>query len=163
MNELRLTPQQALPKIKQYCSYQERCHSEVRDKLYAYGLHREDVDSLISQLIEGNYLNEQRFASRFAGGRFRLKQWGRVKIKYALKAKKVSDYCIRKALEGIDDGEYLETLNKILVKKWESLKKEKNSFVRKKKLRDYMVQRGFEMELINEELKKMEGIPSSLG
>ena len=85
MNEKRLGIQQAGNKIKQYCSYQERCHTEVKEKLYAFGLDREEIDPIISQLIEENYLNEERFAIQYAGGRFRLKQWGRVKIRHALK------------------------------------------------------------------------------
>ena len=80
----RLTPNQALPKIKQYCAYQERSHSEVKDKLYNYGISKNDIDDILSKLIEDNYLNEERFAIHFAGGKFRIKQWGKVKIKYQL-------------------------------------------------------------------------------
>ena len=83
------TPEQSLPKIKQYCAYQERCHKEVREKLYSFGLNKEEVNEIISTLINENYLNEERFAIQFAGGKFRMKQWGRIKIKMGLKAKKV--------------------------------------------------------------------------
>src|ERR1700693_812271 len=72
-----LTPEQAIPKIKQYCAYQERCHAEVKDKLYSFGLHRKDVDEIIVLLIGENYLNEERFAIQYAGGKFRMKHWGR--------------------------------------------------------------------------------------
>lgn len=155
MNEQRLTPLGAIPKIKQYCSYQERCHSEVRDKLYAFGLHKTDVEQLISQMIVENYLNEERFATMFAGGRFRLKKWGRVKIRYELKSKKVSDYCIRKALEQIDDDDYMKILNETAMKKWQLLKGEKNVYTKKKKLRDYLISKGFESDLIKEEINKL--------
>ena len=90
-----LTKQEALQKAKHYCAYQERCHSEVKEKLYGFGLWKNDVEDLLSTLIEEDYLNEERFAIQFAGGRFRMKQWGRVKIKYELKQKKVSDYLIK--------------------------------------------------------------------
>src|SRR4030081_1027510 len=93
-----LTKDQALQKARQYCAYQERCHKEVKDKLYGYGLHKKEVEESLSQLIEENYLNEERFAIQFAGGRFRMKQWGRVKIRYDLKQRQVSEYCIKKAL-----------------------------------------------------------------
>ena len=156
MNEKRLTPHQAIPKIKNYCAYQERCHAEVRDKLYAFGLQKNEVESLLSILIEENYLNEQRFAILFACGRFRLKQWGRVKIKYALKAKQVSDYCIRKALEEIDDEVYIQTMTNLLNTKWELLKKEKNKFIKRKKLQDYLIQRGFESDLFKTEIDKLQ-------
>jgi regulatory protein len=110
---LKLTPQQALPKLKQYCAYQERCHSEVKEKLYSYGVYGDDADSIVSQLIEENYLNEERFALHFAGGKFKMKQWGKMKIKYSLKQKQVSNYCIKKALNSIDDVEYEAVLEKL--------------------------------------------------
>ncbi|OYW17150.1 MAG: RecX family transcriptional regulator, partial [Sphingobacteriales bacterium 12-47-4] len=80
----RLTPAQALQKLKHYCAYQERSHSEVKEKAYGFGLHRQEVDEVISALIQEDYLNEERFAIAFAGGKFRMKGWGRAKIKYEL-------------------------------------------------------------------------------
>ena len=124
----KLSKEQALPKIKQYCTYQERCHAEVKEKLYAFGLYKKDVEQLMSQLIEENYLNEERFAIQYAGGKFRMNQWGRIKIKYALKQKQVSDYCIKKALKEINESDYKKTLQKLAEKKLKTLKKEKNIF-----------------------------------
>src|SRR6476619_6401763 len=85
----QLTKEQALQKLKHYCSYQDRCHHEVKEKLYSLGVRRSDHDEIIATLIEQEYLNEERFAIAFAGGRFRVKEWGRVKIKYELKQKQV--------------------------------------------------------------------------
>src|SRR5580704_3396141 len=96
-----LSPEQALQKARHYCGYQERCHQEVKEKLYSFGLRERDVDQALATLVEENYLNEERFAIQFAGGHFRLKQWGRVRIRYTLKQKQVSDYCIKKALAAI--------------------------------------------------------------
>src|ERR1700748_907813 len=93
-----LSPEQALQKARHYCGYQERCHSEVQEKLYSLGLRKPQVEAALATLIEENYLNEERFAIQFAGGHFRLKQWGKVRIRYQLKQKKVSEYCIRTAL-----------------------------------------------------------------
>src|SRR6201996_8784258 len=93
-----LSLEQALQKARHYCGYQERCHSEVKEKLYSFGLHKKEVEEALSTLIEENYLNEERFAIQYAGGHFRLKQWGKVKIRYELKQRQVSDYCIKKAL-----------------------------------------------------------------
>ncbi len=150
MNPQRFTPQQALPKAKYYCAYQERCHSEVKSKLYGFGLNTKEVDEILSKLIEENYLNEERFALEFAGGHFRSKKWGRVKIAYALKQKQVSAYCIKKALKQIDEDDYLVTLQKIFDDKLRTLKSEKNIFIRKRKLVDHLMQRGFENDLIRE-------------
>ena len=112
-----LTKEQALQKLKHYCAYQERCHSEVKEKLYHLGVWKKDHDEITAALIEENYLNEERFALAFAGGKFRLKQWGRVKIKQALKQKRVSEYCIKKALKEIDEKTYRKTLEKLATKK----------------------------------------------
>lgn len=148
-----LTPQQALQKLKHYCGYQERCHSEVISKLYELGVWKNDHDQIIATLIEENYLNEERFAIAFAGGKFRMKQWGRTKIKYELKQRKVSDYSIKKALKQISEEDYLSVVDKLVSERFESLKGEQH-LVRKKKTIDYLLGRGFELELINEAIKK---------
>lgn len=144
----RLTPHQALARAKEYCAYQERCHSEVKDKLYAFGLATNDVEQIISQLIEEDYLNEERFAAAFARGKFRMKHWGKVKIRHELKQRQVSEYCIRKAMKEIVDEDYIETLNKLAEEKSRSLKSEKNSFVKKRKLSDYLLQKGYERDVV---------------
>jgi regulatory protein len=148
------TPDQSLPKIKQYCAYQERCHSEVRDKLYSFGLNKGEVEEIISVLITEKYLNEERFAIHYAGGKFRMKGWGKNKIKQALKLKQVSDYCIKKALNQIDLDDYDRTFQKLAQQKLTTLRSEKNIFIKKRKFQDFMLQRGFETSLISEFLKK---------
>ena len=145
----------ALQKIKQYCAYQERCHAEVRDKLYSFGLKKSEVEGIISSLITENYLNEERFAIHFAGGKFRMKQWGKIKIKKALKLKQVSEYCIKKALKEIDSTEYEKTFQKLAGQKLKTLKSEKNIFIKKRKLQDYLLQKGFENEMINQEISRL--------
>ena len=129
----KYTPAQSLTKIQSYCAYQERSHKEVKNKLYEYGLYSNQVDEIISQLITDGFLNEERFAIQFAGGKFRIKQWGRVKIKYALKQKQVSDYCIKKALLAIDENDYHKTAQKLFEQKLKTLKAEKNIFIKKRK------------------------------
>jgi regulatory protein len=146
----RLSPEQALQKAKYYCAYQERCHFEAKEKLYSFGLWKPEVETVLSQLIEENYLNEERFAIQFAGGKFRMKQWGRIKIKQELKQKQVSEYCIKKALGEIDEEAYQKTLQKLAMEKWRTLKGEKNIFIKKRKLQDYLLQKGFERDLIIE-------------
>lgn len=142
------TPKQSIQKIKHYCAYQERCHKEVREKLYGFGLNKMEVEEIISTLISENYLNEERFAIQFAGGKFRMNQWGKIKIKQALQFKQVSDYCIRKSLKQIDSKEYEKTFHKLAGQKLKSLKGEKNIFSRKRKLQDFLLQKGFETEMI---------------
>lgn len=149
-----LTPAQALQKLKHFCGYQERSHYETQQKLYSLGLYKKDVEILLSQLIEENYLNEERYATAFAGGRFRIKQWGRVKIKYELQQHKVSSYNITKALKSIDETDYLATLQELSTKKWASLKGEQY-LNRQAKTTSFLLQRGFEHHLISAAITKI--------
>jgi regulatory protein len=119
----------------------------VKEKLYSLGIRKAEQDPIIATLIEENYLNEERFAIAYAGGKFRIKHWGKIKIRSELKKRKVSDYCINKALKQIGDKEYLETIKKIADKYSASLKGEQDRFA-KKKTADYLMQRGFEAEMI---------------
>lgn len=148
VNRKRLTAEQALQKMKLYCAYQERCHAETKQKLYSFGLFKSDVDRIVSQLIEEDYLNEERFATAFARGKFRMKHWGRMKIIYELKQKNVTEYCIRKAMKEIGEEEYLKTLEKLAEQKLSELSGEENLLVRRKKAYDYLLQKGYERDLI---------------
>jgi regulatory protein len=150
----QLTKQQALQKIRHYCSYQERSHKEVKEKLYSFGLYKKDVEEIITELIENNYLNEERFATQFAGGKFRLKQWGRKKIQYELQQKGVSPYCIKKGLKEIDEAEYLKTLLKLTTAKWNNLAHEQY-LNRQAKTHAYLLQKGFEPSLISQAIQQV--------
>ena len=147
--------EKAFQKAKYYCAYQERCHAEVKKKLYSFGLYKNEVELLMSQLIEENYLNEERFAIVFAGGKFRIKQWGKTRIKYELKQRQVSDYSIKKALSAIPDDDYEKTLQKLATEKLASLKTEKNIFTKRSKLQNYLVGKGYEFNLIGEIVREL--------
>jgi regulatory protein len=140
-----------LSRIQKYCAYQERSQQEVRDKLYSYGLHKREVEQIIAQLITDNFLNEERFAIAYAGGKFRMKQWGRNKIKAALKQKRVSDYCIRKALRQINERDYGKAMDKLIAEKARTVK-ENNALKKNYKVAQYVISRGFEAELVWERL-----------
>jgi regulatory protein len=147
--------QQVWQKVTHYCAYQERCHAEVREKLFSFHLKGREVETLIAKLIEENYLNEQRFATAFAGGKFRIKHWGKQKIRLGLKQKRVSEHCIRKALDAIDNSAYQRTFARLAEKKLQLLKSEKNIFIKKRKLRDHLLQKGYESALITEWFKNI--------
>lgn len=156
MQKKYLTKEQAVQKLKQYCAYQERSHHEVRQKLWELGVRKSDHDEIISSLIEEDYLNEERFAIMYAGGKFRMKEWGRKKIYYGLKEKQVSEYNIKKAMKEIDEAAYLKTLHHLAEEKYASLKGEQY-LVRKKKTIDFLLQRGFEPELVTKAVEQAAG------
>lgn len=144
----------AREKIQAYCAYQERCHMEVSMKLKSWGLIQEAIDLLIIELIEFNFLNEERYARSFARGKFRIKKWGKLKIRMALKKREVYFKCIDFAMLEIDDKTYLNTLKELLQKKNEILK-ETNLYKRKMKLINYLVNRGYEYDLIHDALVEL--------
>ena len=157
MFKKHLTKEQALQKLRQYCGYQERSHYEVKQKLWDLGVWKSEHDEILSTLIEEDYLNEERFAKMFAGGKFRMKDWGRKKIYYALKEKQVSEYNIKKAMKEISDEDYEKTLYSLAEKKYELLKGEQY-LVRQKKTMDYLMQKGYEPDLISKAVKTLRGI-----
>lgn len=138
---------EAKQKIEAYCAYQERCDAEVRKKLTGWYLYPEDIDVLISDLIQNNFLNEERFACAFVSGKFRIKKWGKIKIKQHLKQKRISDYSIRKGMEEIDGDEYLITLNQLAESKNNQITA-KDNWDRRAKLQRYLNSKGYESELI---------------
>lgn len=154
MQQKYLTKEQALQKLRQYCAYQERSHAEVQQKLWDLGVRRAEHDEAIATLIEENYLNEERFAKAFAGGKFRMKDWGRKKIYYGLKEKKVSDYNIRQAMKEINEEEYERKLELLAEKRYASLRGEQY-LIRKKKTIDYLLQKGYEPELVTAAVNRL--------
>ncbi len=154
MMQQRLTKEQAWQKIKHFCAYQERSHHEVKQKLYGFGLYKNDVEELLTRLIEEDYLNEERFAGLYAGGKFRMKQWGKVKITYELKQKGISAYNIRHALQAIDEADYTATLQKLAATKWQQLQGEQY-FARQAKTTSYLLQKGFESALIQKAIQQL--------
>ncbi len=156
MQKKSLTKEQALQKLRHYCTYQERSHHEVEQKLWELGVRKRDHDEIIASLVEDDYLNEERFAIEFAGGKFRMKDWGKKKIYYALKEKRVSDYSIKKALSQINEADYQKIIMELVEKKWEELKTEQH-LVRKKKTIDFLLQKGYEYELVNKAINEHTG------
>jgi regulatory protein len=149
---VKLSRNAALAKAEHYCAYQERSQQEVRDKLYEWGLWKDDVEELISELIQTNFLNEERFATAYVSGKFRIKKWGKIKIRQGLKLKRVPDKMIANALKTIDLDEYLGVILDAAQKKLIFIQ-EKDAYKRKYKLMNYLIGRGFESNLIAEVLK----------
>ena len=133
--------------IKNYCAKSDRCQYQVLEKLKKYGLSYNLAQEILIDLIQENYVNDQRFTQSFCSGKFKIKKWGRNKIIYQLKQLKISDVCIKNGLKVIDDDLYIETLNDLLIKK-RSLIKTNNLFEKNKKMAEYAIRKGFESELV---------------
>jgi regulatory protein len=140
-------------KLAGYCAYQERSQKEVRKKLYELGVYGDDTEEVIVELIADNFINEERFAKAYIGGKFRIKRWGRNKILSAIKQHDVSDYCIRSGMKEIDEDDYRNTLEHLIESKNESLQEE-NLFVKRNKIAKTLIAKGFEPELVWQYLKE---------
>ncbi|WP_164108067.1 MULTISPECIES: regulatory protein RecX [Sphingobacterium] len=148
-----LTPNQAKLRAEAYCAYQERSQQEVRDKLHNWGLHIEDVEQIISDLISTNFLNEERFAKAFTQGKFRIKGWGKIKIQQHLKVKRVSAPLIKIALQQIDLDDYEQKLTDLIQRKvGDNLSQ--LSLAERAKLVRYLQSKGYENSLIFEKIKE---------
>lgn len=150
----KLSPPEALAKISRFCAYQERSHQEVKNKLYEYGLWSNEVDEILTQLITSGFLNEERFAKAFAGGKFRMKKWGRVKIQHELQAQGLTRNCIQRGLNEIDAADYRKTLKQLLKKKAAEIN-EVNAFKRRDKIARFAIGKGYEADLVWEYLKDL--------
>ena len=151
VSQIKLSPEVVQQKIMSWCAYQERSHNEVRHKLVEFGMNAEEIESILANLIADNFLNEERFALALASGKFRIKHWGKIKIKAELKKHKVSEYCINKALNSIDKEEYTRVIEKVIEKKAKMIKgndAQKKFYL----VLNYLISRGFESDLVRENL-----------
>ena len=145
------TVKEATLKLMQYCAYRDRSHKEVEEKLGEMRMIPAACEQIIVQLMHENFLNEERFARSFVRGKFRIKKWGRIKIKQELKFREISSPLIKIALTEINEKEYFKILT-ILAEKKNALLKEKDPIRKRKKLANYLLQKGYEAPLIYEVL-----------
>ena len=146
--------EQALSRLQRYCTYQDRCHIEVERKLTEMRMIPQAKEQIIMSLIEDDYLNEERFALAFVKGKFRIKKWGRIRLKAELKKRQISKYLIKSALEQISEKDYLFTFEELANRKANSIKAD-SILLKKKKLADFLIYRGWESSLVNNKVNQL--------
>lgn len=138
---------EGLVKARRWCALQERSHNEVKEKLMTYEVPYRDIQLIVTELIGEGFLSEERFAKAYAGGKFRIKHWGKNKIAQQLQRKGVSEKNIETGLKEIEEKDYRTTIKKLIQKKLTSVK-ELNDFQKKGKLAQYLMTKGYEAELV---------------
>ena len=146
---------EVIQKMEYYCGYQERCHTEVIQKLYTFALSAQERDEIVVHLIDHNFLNEERFAKLFSISKFHQKKWGTKRIANELKQRHISDYLIRIGLKEIPPEEYETTFEEVAEKTWETIR-EKNILKKRKKFCDTLMRKGWESDWIYAKVKKLE-------
>ncbi|MDJ0644579.1 MAG: regulatory protein RecX [Flavobacteriaceae bacterium] len=154
MQRKSFTVEEARKKLEYYCSYQERCHKEIDKKLNEMNMIASAREVIIIHLIENGFLNEERYAKAFVGGKFRIKKWGKQRLTRELKMKGISDYNIRSALKDIDDLQYEDVFNLLAKKKFAELS-DTNKYKKRKKLADYLLYRGWESDLVYKKVTEL--------
>ena len=150
------TAHQVYLKVSAWCAYQDRCYLEVEKKLATYQLDEETCYQIITKLREENFINEERFARSFAGGKFRMKHWGKQKIAAHLKARQIGSRLISEALaEEIPDEDYRDALQQILASKLQE-RKAKPRAIALLKAKQFAMNKGYELWLISDVLAEME-------
>lgn len=142
-----LSKQKALQKLERYCIYQDRCQQEVKQKMYQLGVYGDEAEDILIELIQHDFVNEERFAKAFVSGKYKIKRWGRILIINKLRAKGISNYCIQIALKEIDESQYLENLNYLIAKKKPSIKVNR-AYQLNQKLATYLAGKGYESDLV---------------
>ena len=150
-----LSPDQVLDKIAKYCTYQERCVKDVKDKLKTYDIPQEDGDKILYYLLDNRFVNDERFANCFVRGKINQSGWGLHKIRFHLIQKGIAKEIIDEALEQTDEEVYRQRLIDILKTKSKTMKAA-NDFEKKRKLAAYAIQKGFESTLVWEMLKELD-------
>ena len=137
----------AVERLKSFCALQDKCQWDVKQKMQDWGLLKISQDYIMEQLIQEDYINEERYSRSFCRGKFKIKKWGKIKIINELKKKYISEICIKKGLEEINDLEYNLELNKQYQKKKASLK-DKNIFFKNKKIAAFLISKGYESDIV---------------
>lgn len=148
-----MTLDEILYKLMRYCAYQERCPSEVYKKAAGFELSEDETAELMKRLIEENYVNEERYASAFARGKFHNNKWGKIKIGMALRQKEIPEHLIAKGIKEILNKEYIQTLDNLALQKWKSVSA-KNIHEKKQKTAVYLQNKGYESDLIWQNLNR---------
>ncbi|MCM4160519.1 regulatory protein RecX [Antarcticibacterium flavum] len=148
------TVKEATIKLMQYCAYRDRSHKEVEEKLREMRMIPAAQEQIIIQLMQEDFLNEERFARNFVRGKFRIKKWGRIKIKQELKAREISAPIIKLAFSEIEEKDYQKTLYEVAEKKLRLIK-ESDPFKKRKKLADFLLRKGYESNFVYEAVSSL--------
>lgn len=152
-----ITAPEALHKAAAYCSRSEHCISEIREKLRLWGLPSEEAQGVIDRLLKEKFIDEARYCKSFVNDKYKYNRWGRIKIGYALKMKRIPDPLVYDAMdEVIDEDLYRENLLALLREKKKTTRSV-NAHDEYGKLYRFAAGRGFDSSEISTAIKQLNG------
>jgi len=148
------TEKEALAKAIKWCSVQERCIHDTKQKLKMWDIDNALRDKIIKKLVNDQLVDDSKFAHAFTSGKFRINQWGRVKIAYELQNRNLSKTIVSKAINAINLADYDQVIERLTKRKAEEVR-EKDPETKKRKILFWLISKGFEPELILPKLKNI--------
>lgn len=148
-----VTKEDALIAMAGLCARSEQCESDVYKKLRVKGLGHSEAMAVIDELKNRNFIDDFRYARSFARDKVRFSAWGRMKIRAALAAKRITSSIISQAFEEIDPLDYSNALKRCASLKARTLNLD--DYDDRMKLARHILSRGFESALVNEEIRRL--------
>lgn len=140
------------------CSRSEKSSGNIGKKLQEWGLTSGEAEPVLDKLAANKFIDDNRFAKSYVRDKFRFNKWGKIKIRYQLKAEKIPEDIIKQAIEEIDDHSYAEILVKLISDKNKTIRAD-DPYERRAKLFRFAQSHGFEPELIHPVIDKIEKAP----
>ncbi len=149
-----ISEEQALKRAMQICSRQEKCKNDIHQKLKMWNIEDSSAETIIENLVNENFIDEERFSIAFANDKYKFNKWGKQKIRFQLSAKKISDSHIYTALSEIDNELYFSIIEKEIITKHKNTKAN-SDWELKAKIMQFAQSRGYEIEIVEKILNKV--------
>lgn len=145
MNEERYKKLRA--SAQRFTAYRERAPKEVVDKLEVWGAPQAIIDRILSELKADKFVDEERFARAFCHDKFLAYKWGKRRILQELYKYNLAENVKQQGLDYINQEEYESSLTHLATQKWNKVN-ETDLNKRKQKTVNYLMQKGYESDLI---------------
>lgn len=150
MSECKYSFSEAIIKIESWCAYQDRCTFEVEQKLTSWNIPLEQQSEIIKYLLSNRFVDDKRFVESFISGKFKIKRWGKIKIKHHLIQKRIDKVSIQEGLKSIDLDAYLQTMKHLAQKKFLEKKVKDDLWAIRRRVSTYLASKGYESDLIQD-------------
>ncbi len=150
MSECKYSFSEAILKMESWCAYQDRCTFEVEQKLATWNIPIDQQTEIINQLQSNRFLDDKRFVASFISGKFKIKRWGKMKIKHHLIQKRIDKLAIQEGLKAIDLDAYLDTMRHLAQRKFSEKKSKEDYWAIRRRVSTYLASKGYESDLIHE-------------